>query len=458
MVRRLSLLVFAALAAPALHAAPPAEKVSPEDDKLFKAAKLAPEGPALLDYFKKHTLTPESREKIDELIRKFGDDSFNVREKASADLRAFGVVALPQLRRAVGDPDEEVRERAREGIAAVEDKANPDLSAAAARALRGRAPAEAVKVLLEYAPDAENDAVAEEVLTTLAVVGVKENKVDPLLVEALKDKQAARRAAAVLVVGRSGTAEQRKKVAALLTDADMRVRFRAAQGLLAARDRAAVPTLIALLTDAPELAGRAEELLASATAGRGPRPVVSDNTQPNRAARTAWEQWWKNNSKLDLSHADVDLPPYNPTLKAREAARQFLTAAVAGDNDKLNKLVDVPFVVLGDQALTKREQIQGYAANYVQNFLNRGAQPSGSPMATMTLEEFLKTATPRDKPLLEKMPKKDVRVILMQAMQFGPRGEYVAAGGDAPLFVRVSGEQPVVIGLGFGFDRLIRER
>src|SRR5262245_28045761 len=250
MLRRLSLLAFA-LAAPALYAAPPAEKVSPDDDKLLKGAKLAAEGPALLDYFKKRTVKAQDRDKIDQLIRKLGDDSFKVREKASDDLRAFGAVALPQLRRALGDPDEEVRERAREGIAAVEEKANAELSAAAARALRGRAPAETVKVLLEYAPDAENDAVTEELLTTLAVAGVKENKVDALLVEALKDKHPARRAAAALAVGRSGTAEQRKKVQALLTDPDLRVRFRAAQGLLAARDRAAVPALIALLTDAP---------------------------------------------------------------------------------------------------------------------------------------------------------------------------------------------------------------
>src|SRR5262249_47087774 len=164
----------------------------------------------------------------------------------------------------------------------------------------------------------------EEVLTTLAVVGVKENKVDALLVEALTDKQAARRAAAVLVVGRSGTADQRKKAHALLTDADLRVRFRAAQGLLAAHDRAGIPTLIRLLPDAPpDLAVRAEELLSCAAGGRGPRSSVMENTQQNRTARAAWEKWWKNNTSVDLARADVDLPPFNPTLRARETVRQF---------------------------------------------------------------------------------------------------------------------------------------
>src|SRR5262249_17689408 len=116
MLRRLSLLVLAALAVPAVYAAPPAEKISPDDEKLLKGAKLAVEGPALLDYFRKRTVAPQDRDKINQLIRKLGDDSFQVREKASDDLRAFGAVALPQLRRALNDLDEEIRERAREGI------------------------------------------------------------------------------------------------------------------------------------------------------------------------------------------------------------------------------------------------------------------------------------------------------------------------------------------------------
>jgi hypothetical protein len=457
MLRRLSLLVLAALAAPVVYAAPPAEKISPDDEKLLKGAKLAVEGPALLDYFRKRTVTPQKRAEIDQLIRKLGDDSFQVREKASDDLRAFGAVALPQLRRAVDYPDEEIRERAREGIAAVEGKANADLSAAAARALRSRAPAETVKVLLEYAPDAENDAVTEEVLTTLAVVGVKENKVDVLLVEALKDRQAARRAAAALAVGRSGTADQRKKAHVLLTDSDLRVRFRAAQGLLAARDRAGIPALIALLTDAPsELSARAEELLNCVAAGRGPRSPLSDwNGYQNRATRTAWEQWWKNNAKIDLAHADVDLPPFNPTLRARETVRQFMAAAVAADNDKLNKMIDVPFVVLPDTTVNKRDQVQQYVANFVQNFVNRGVQPAASVLSATTLEEFAKTATPQNKPLLEKLPKKDVRVILIQCPQIGlGKGSDILTFGESPVFVRVSGDQPAIIGI--GFDRPIR--
>src|SRR5437588_9610288 len=145
MSRRLSLLVSLVLAVPALHAAPPAEKINPEDEKVLKAAKIAAEAPALLDYFRKRTITQPERDKIAGLIRLLGDDSFKVREKASEDLLGCGPITLPQLRQAVNDPDEEIRERAREGIAAVESKSNPGLTVAVVRVLRVRAPAETVK-------------------------------------------------------------------------------------------------------------------------------------------------------------------------------------------------------------------------------------------------------------------------------------------------------------------------
>jgi HEAT repeat protein len=456
---RLSLVAVFIFAASALRAAPPADKIAPEDEKLLKDGKIAVEGPALLDHFRKRTITQQEREKIDRLVRLLGDDSYKVREKASDDLLALGIITLPQLRRAVNDSDEEIRDRAREGIAAVEGKANPALSAAAARALRGRAPAETVKVLLDYVVDAENDAVADEVMTTLAIVGVKENKVDAALVEALKDKEPMRRAAAALVVGRSGTAEQRKKVQALLTDENMRVRLRAAQGLLAGRERGGVPTLIALLTDStPDVSSRAEEMLSCLAAGHGaPRLLLSENPQQNKNVRTMWEQWWKTNAKIDLSRADVDLPPFNLTLRARETARQFLAAATAADKDKLEKLIEPQFTAVGSQVFTTREQTQQYVINIMQNFVAVGVGTAPLVQGTTTVEEYTKTAPQHEHQHLAKLPKKDVRVVLIQWPQnFGGRNPGMAMYGESAVFIRVSGDQPQVIGMSFGQDKLMR--
>jgi len=64
------------------------------------------------------------------------------------------------------------------------------------RALRVKAPADAAAVLLAYLPAAETEAVEEEVLTSLVVLGVHDGKVDAPVVAALKDKVGCRRAAA----------------------------------------------------------------------------------------------------------------------------------------------------------------------------------------------------------------------------------------------------------------------
>ncbi len=191
-------------------------------------------------------------------------------------------------------------------------------SAAAARLLRQRAPEGAAAALLAYAPDADNDAVENEVVASLAVLGVHDGKVDAAVVAALKDKAPARRAAAGVVVGRSGTAEQRADVQKLLADPDPRVRFRAAQGLLAGRDRSAVPALIALVKDGPpDLAYQADELLSCAVGSRAAHARWGEDAQSRQNCRSAWDAWAKEkeNAKVDLSRAAVDLPPFNPALR-----------------------------------------------------------------------------------------------------------------------------------------------
>src|SRR5437588_614184 len=81
---------------------------------------------------------------------------------------------------------------------------------------------------------------AGEVAGARAALGVRDGKLDPALAAALDDREPARRAAAALVLGRYGTSEQRAAVRRLLTDREAKVRLRAAQGLLAARDGTAL--------------------------------------------------------------------------------------------------------------------------------------------------------------------------------------------------------------------------
>ena len=131
----------------------------------------------------------------------------------------------------------------------------------------------------------------------------------PALLAALEDKQAARRALAACLVGRLGDGKQQDAVRKLLTDGDPTVRLRAAQGLLAARDKTVVPTLIALLEAKPvALAWQAEELLRWVAGEGAPAPVVgAGSARASGECRRAWEGWWRaQGAKVDLAQVEKD--------------------------------------------------------------------------------------------------------------------------------------------------------
>src|SRR5439155_24686324 len=130
----------------------------------LKDAKLSTDGPALLDFFRKQTLKDADRDKIQALVRQLGDDSFDVREKASAGLVALGNGARPFLEKALGDPDLEVSRRAQDCLRLIiENGSGIAVPSAAARLLALRKPAGAAEVLLAYLASTTNDAVADEV-------------------------------------------------------------------------------------------------------------------------------------------------------------------------------------------------------------------------------------------------------------------------------------------------------
>jgi hypothetical protein len=328
-----------------------------EDVKVLREARVGQEGTALLDYFRTRTLSAAQRKRIAVLVPQLGDDEFKVRQQASAALLALGPPALPHLRLALDSPDEEIKDRLRTCIAALEEKAKPEVSAAAVRLLRLKAPADALPVLLAYLPDAENRAIENEVVCALAVLGVRDGKVSSEVAAALTDREPVCRGAAAAILGRSGSAAQRAAVTALLKDADPRARFRAAQGLLASHDYAGVPTLIALLTEAPApLALEADDLLFCLAGPRAPRVALGQTPATRRLCRQAWANWWRSASKLAehrdaaLARADTDLPGFNRILAGIAAARQFVSVFIRGDGDAITKLAEFPFLFGGEQA------------------------------------------------------------------------------------------------------------
>ena len=443
-------------APPGLPGAPPATPIAPaapaDDEQLLKDAKVGVDGSALLAYFQQHTTTADQQERIRGLIRRLGDDSYKVREKASADLAKLGAAAVPHLRSALNDPDEEIKERAEILLKNAEGTENRAAqSAAAARLLRQRAPEGAAAALLAYAPDADNDAVENEVVASLAVLGVHDGKVDAAVVAALKDKAPGRRAAAGVVVGRSGTAEQRADVQKLLTDPDPRVRFRAAQGLLAGRDRSAVPALIALVKEgSPDLAYQADELLSCAV---GSRAAHARGARTPRAGRTADPPGTPGRRRRRTPRwifpARRWIYRRSTRRCGRDVVRQCFSSLVAGDLPGFKRTTDVPFQMFGEQTHTKREELD---AVFNENPIGLRGQPFYPLLVgEAPLQEFARANNgalpgPMDSVFMTHYKPGELVLFVVHQVQIGTTDQTDATQGNLFL-VRLNGDQPHVIGI-----------
>jgi hypothetical protein len=272
------------------------------DETTLKEAGVGSDGAALLTFFRTRTMTDQDRAEILDQIGRLGHRSFSVREKASDGLRKRGPVAVPFLKEALRSKDIEVVKRVERLLADVRRGPGPEVPAAAARLLARKAPAGSAAVLVNYAPHADDEMVEEAVLDALVTLSPPKAKPDPALLAALKSDLPGRRAAAGYVLGRR--AELRDAVRKLLADKSTAVRFRAAQGLLAGKDRDAVPALIALLPDAPvSQAWQAEELLCRLGGEQSPGVSLGDGSDAARAAcKAAWQEWYrKYGAKADLA-------------------------------------------------------------------------------------------------------------------------------------------------------------
>jgi hypothetical protein len=414
-----------------------------EDEKILRAANVPLDGPELLAYFRKRTLTEQQRLRLRELIPRLGHDSFRVRQQASLDLLALGPGALPHLRAYLGDPDEEIRERLRAVIGGLQTNTSPAIGNAAARLLRASAPADVLEVLLAHLPDAEDDSVAEEILCTLAVRGVRDGKVASVLTDALKDPEPVRRGAVAVVLGRSGTQQQRAAVYSLLADPSPLVRFRAAQGLLAGRDRAGVPVLIALLSEAtPPWAVRAEDLLGCLAGGRAPRTVRGESLTSRRRCRAAWDNWWQANRRVELSRADVDLPSFNATLRCRRTVRQFVAAFMRGDRERIEGVVEVPFLLGGEQVFNQVVELENQMGGPPFAMLGLpNAEAVSSPPTLRNLELSVRTVSATERTFLGRFRNGEIWAV--EVLMPSPN---VGALEGAIVLVRQSGRHMRIVG------------
>jgi hypothetical protein len=286
-------------------AAEPDSEVA-RDEKTLKAAGVATDGPALLRFFRERTLTEADRARLANAVRNLGDDDYETREKASAELLRAGRRALPLLRTDKRDSDPERARRMEQILQEIENRADLIQVVVAARVLAERRPEGAAGVLLAYLPEADDELVEEAVFQALLVTAQKDGRSAAALDNALTDRVPLRRAAAAHVLGRIAKGH-REAVRQLLEDTDPRVRFEAAAALVRTGDKEAVPALIGLLGTGPlPLGWRAQELLYR-IAGDKPPAEALGKPEKRLAVATAWQKWWQEiGSKADLTATKFD--------------------------------------------------------------------------------------------------------------------------------------------------------
>jgi HEAT repeat protein len=285
-------LVLLLLAPPAFAETPP---LAAFDEATLRRAGVATDAESLLKFLREQTLADSDPKQIAELIALLGSDDFAKREQATKDLIALGRPALDALRQARKiHADPEVRMRAGLCAEAIDNTLDPNVALAAVRRLVHLRAAGAAGPLLTLLSDVDWQ-FQDEIFHGLPRVATRDGKVDPAALAALDDKVPLRRAAAALAVACAGGAADRARVRKLLADPDPSVRLRAAQGLLAARDTAGLPVLIALLNEpAVEVSWSAEELLHWLAGDAAPAAKVGAASVAERQkAVVAWTDWQK---------------------------------------------------------------------------------------------------------------------------------------------------------------------
>jgi HEAT repeat protein len=323
---------------------------------------------SLLDEFRKRALPDADVARARTLIRQLADPSDEMRDRARAGLLALGPGIAPLLRQAAEAEDGAGGTAARGCLQALADRDLPaPLPAAAARLLAVRKPDGAAAAMLAYLPLAD-ETTAAEIEAALTVLAPRDGKLDPALAAALGDRSPARRAVAAEVVCRAGLPEQRALVRPLLKDPDAEVRLRASLALAGAREKEAVPVLIALLAELPGPgAEQAEDYLRQLADDRAPDATLGPDDAARRKCRDAWAAWWRDHgARAELPRLDAAtrlrgytliVEMYNPTRRNGRVFEVDKAGKVRWSIDGLMGPADAQ-VLPGDRVLIAEQHVQ----------------------------------------------------------------------------------------------------
>jgi hypothetical protein len=180
--------------------------LSDRDGAVLKRVGVALEGAAALAELRKLIPTKADEQAMRNLIDKLGNSSFKVREEATDQLKKLGARAIPLLRSATNNPDKEWSRRAEICLKSMENEGLDQVAPALVRLVGYSRPAEAVAVLLDYLPHAQDGTLAGEVKAVLVHLAQDSGKPHPVLLQALQAKEELRRETAAAVLGKDGGA------------------------------------------------------------------------------------------------------------------------------------------------------------------------------------------------------------------------------------------------------------
>jgi HEAT repeat protein len=269
-----------------------AETSTDRDEEILLGAGIKIDAESLTKLLRNRTPDGMDLKQLAHMVDQWKSDDFKKREEATGSMLKWGQIVREAVEKASKDSDVEVAQRARDVLKQINREIHLAQPILAVRVLAKRWPAKAVEPLLLHLPFAD-EPTAEEIVFSLDALTVKEGNVPEAIVKALCEKSTERRAAAAVIVGRRGQAEQRVAVKKLLDDVEPTVRLRAAQGLLAARDTSGLATLVALLDETDvHISWSAEELLHWVAGDTAPQAIVGGATADERKkCRDAWETW-----------------------------------------------------------------------------------------------------------------------------------------------------------------------
>ncbi len=274
------------------------------DEAVLREQKLPTKGTELLQILRERTPSPQTAEQFRKNVARLKAAPYGSRVKANDELLKMGPLIRPLLENMLLETmlDAETDSRLRLILEKFPIEKDRAVVTSAARLLQRDKPANSLPVLLDFVPHATNELVRQEVQRAIDAVAISGKEPAPLLIEALKDANPARRAAAAEALVRRIGPRAKDRLAPLMKDPHALVRYQIGLALVEKNDKAGLPLLIQAVGEMPpEAVEFALDLLYRAAGDDAPT-VSYDGKKSAAACSAAWTKWYdKHQATLDLA-------------------------------------------------------------------------------------------------------------------------------------------------------------